>query len=426
MKLIKESLMERKHVLSTFKKIVEILSNLSSREDMELASRINDFMEEYETKGFPKAELMSLLDDIETFGKKWRHVVNSTAKDKLGSEIIKLKNDVEEPEVMDEQADFDYGVADNYNPNRTYKPIEFVKKGAANIRQKPNNPRFGDNSLEDVTINEEFDLPFDQKIKLDRLQNILNNADVSDDEIIAGIGGLTAEAKKKVANAIDVPEDKVDFMLRLLSTKLSKEDEKNYSLFNESYKHIMEEDSRFGYQDDSIGNVTINDTKTGKSVFLTGSEAATLLNKLFRKPEDTQQILSDYEPLMEDECWSAAGEQKSKQSMSQNIKEKPSEKSKVNKKEVPFDKTIKVSKSRVKAILGEDSAFKKEIDAEDGTYNFPWKINGRIGTGTASFTLVDDKPKISIVSVRDEDGNEISDYNDETIINQAKKFIPEA
>lgn len=430
MKKINEAMMDRQHTIIALDKIVEILSKLASREDMELAQRINEFLDDHETTGFPKAELVSMIDDIETFGKKWKHIVNNSPKDKLGVEILKLRNNQNDPEIdnefLEEQGDFDYGVAKNYYPNRVYKPIEFVKKGTADIRQKMNNPRFGDNSLEDVTVNEEFELPYDQSVKLDKLQTILNDAGVSNDEIIAGIGGLKPDAKKRVANAINVPEDKVDFMLRLLSTKLSEEDKKNYQLFNESYRKIMESNDRFGYQDDALGNVTVNDSKTGKSVYITGSEASNLLDNIFRNPENTQEILSNYEHLMENKCWSAYGKQEARQSMSLNIEEKPDAKIKKTNNKAPFAKTVKVSKSRVKSILGEDSAFKKEIDAEDGTFNFPWKLGIKTGTGTASFSLENNKPVVHVISVRDDDGNEISDYDPNNILAQAKKFIPDA
>jgi hypothetical protein len=536
---LKETIGVEMNMTSRFHDVADALDKLGTRDAMHLADKIFDFIQMHEHMGYPEGELKSIKDDVMYYAKKWGHIKFKNPTDRLGELVLGLRNgnidapvDIDQPNIemedvmegfnpVDEEAEYDYGTDDYYDPeSKTFKkmPIEFVDKGKADLEQKTNNPRYGDNSLKDVTVNE--DLSVDENLKLDELQTILNNAGISDDEIISGIAGLKPDAKARVAEQLGVPLQHVDFMINELSTKLSHEDEKNYSLFSESYlkeqyKKLFEEDDRFGYQEDALGNVTINDTLTGNSKFIEGTEAQDLLRKLFSNPNNTQKILGNYANLMEEKKekpknWKAAGLNNPKELFSKQIKEKDGEKPKdLSDKKPPFANTIKLKK-KIKSVnesedddgkwekhwtndhLGDDvwvvyntetlettkakysnkkdavSAFRRktskfqqshnvchlndlikkrkekkslkeavildeetdfltEIHSNDsGSYNFPWKSGALTGTGTAFFSVKNDEPVIKLISVRDNNGNEIEDYNHDDILEQAKRFIPEA
>lgn len=501
--------------------VADALYALGTKDATHHANKFYDFVEAHQGTSYPEGDLKSLKDDAVYYGKKWGHIVNKRAVDKLGTAIIALKNgetDDTIPETDDisndptfdmsddtmdmpieEEAEYDYGTDDYYDINtKTFKTGEFVDKGKGSLKQAKNNPRFGDNSLEDDTLNEDGNFDPHQTLDLDKLQELLNNAGVSDDEIIAGIGGIQTEAKTRVAHALGVDPEKIDFMVNELSTKLSKDDDKNYEMFTEDYfaeeyERIMEEDERFGYQQDSSGNIEISDTVTGKHVYLQGTEAQEILHKLAITPQHAQHILAGYESVMEseekkfviswerkdkgsmeafksgetkvsaksdkearnkvkdmfkddyiikikdsnllseDKKWKAGGKNDIKQSVSKNVKEESKLKTDPEKPKLkpPFENTKKIVKKKVKpvtesAVLDEDDSFMQEIHSDGGSYNFPWKSDGHTGTGTASFKLSHGTPMINVISVRNAQGDEISDYDSTDMLAQAKKFIPDA
>jgi hypothetical protein len=468
-----------------------------------------------------KKERFDDLDDAKAFGKEKKGTLYNLINGKLIEDFDSKDDELDESQddyfydketktfkssknkkPVKEESEYDYGTDDYYDiETKTFKPIEFVDKGKADLKNKMNNPRYGDNSLKDVTLQEdskekkmfnddyegwkkavkqyhpdayivkypdppnysdgdgwlwramegdnwvgEYDKPtfsgwvympsnLDENLdlktnmKLDELQEILNDAGISDDEIIAGLKGFKPQAKVKVANKLGVSKSDLDFMMNELSTKLSHADEKNYSLFTEDYHNTMNSDDRYGYEEDTLGNVTINDTETGKSASIQGTEAQDLLNKLFSNPTKKQEILAKYENLMEakkEKNWKATGKNNINQAVSKNIKEEKTKEEIVSDKKAPFAFTKKLKK-KVNEAESEDDSFHDEIHGNDsGTYNFPWKDSGLHGTGTASFSLKNNTPLIKIISVRNPEGDEITAYNHDNVLAQAKKFIPDA
>lgn len=284
-------------------------------------------------------------------------------------------------DYLKETAEFDYG-HDDYYKTSTFKPIEFVNKGKADLKQKMNNPRYGDNSMEDATLEEEDQIDLENDITpimIDRMHQLLNNADVRDDEIISGID-LTSTGIAKAAKILDIDAAQIPLLIAAVSTKLADKSDR----MDEDYKNIIEAENRFGYEDDTLGNVTINDIKTGRHIYLQGTDATTLLNSLRTDPDNSQKILAHYAVLME-----------------------------LNEDEEDLEDNT-------------DYPFKSEITAKNGTYNFPWKYQGRRGFATATYSGKNDSPVIKVISVRDSDGEEIMNADKAmklSIDDQAKKMI---
>lgn len=85
-----------------------------------------------------------------------------------------------------------------------------------------------------------------------------------------------------------------------------------------------------------------------------------------------------------------------------------------------LDDTINI----VESILNEDN-FDDEIRSSGGSFNFPWKANGRSGFATASYKGRGPAMTITVVSIRDRDGDEVEDVAeiDEAVHDQAVAFI---
>jgi len=212
-------------------------------------------------------------------------------------------------------------------------------------------------------------------LTLDRLQSVMNEAGIDDHEIIGGVQ-LTAVGYQKLAAKMRVSVKDVKDMIRELITHLRKDQS-----VSESYSDLLDEDDeRFTFEKDYLRNVTIHDKLTGEDTYLQGSEASEMLNAL-SSGADRQQILAHYaerQPVTEDT---------------------------------------------------EDEAndtFEPELESDHGSYNFPWKLGSAHGTATVTYS---GKGKIKLVSVRDQNGDEVPDVGDEEgtlITKQAVDFIGDA
>lgn len=76
----------------------------------------------------------------------------------------------------------------------------------------------------------------------------------------------------------------------------------------------------------------------------------------------------------------------------------------------------------------EDGSYNSEINGDVGTYNFPWKVDGAIGTATVEYSGSPAAPKLKLISVRDSSGDEIDDLSNMApeIKKQAIEFIGKA
>ena len=216
-----------------------------------------------------------------------------------------------------ENADYDVrepGIKRNYsigNKNNT----EVTNKGRADTHVRQTSARYGDNDMHnDSTLLDEFDVNGNDVVDrdagiLDRLQEILQKAGVDDDEIRVGVD-LTNAGLQKVAARLGIGANEVPMLINSLTTRLRDEDAQSERAFESRYDSFMDEDlnadmtdvdsTRFGYEKDSAGNVTVRDSQSGKEVYLQGSQATELLNKLSQDPASEQTILADLEPLMEE------------------------------------------------------------------------------------------------------------------------------
>jgi len=244
----------------------------------------------------------------------------------------------------------------------TFSQKEFSKRGSADLPQRITNARYGDNPL----------LEFDRASTLDKLHDMLNRAGVDDEEIRYGVQ-LTNRGMQKVAGSLGVSAKEVPALLNSLSGHISDDDHNGQqSLMDNEYQRMVAEASeQLSFEKDYLGNVTVRDAHSGKEAYIQGGEASDLLVKLKRQPHQQQEILAGYQNLMEAD------------------------------------------------------GFQDEIDADTGTYNMTWKIGEQQGTATVLYHLIGDKPRLTIQSIRDEDGNEIkADHRMLTELQrQAKNFI---
>ncbi len=204
---------------------------------------------------------------------------------------------------------------------------------------------------------------------LAKLNAMLNKAGFDDAEIARGLR-LKQSGMHKLSVRLGVDEHKASQMLDQLINRLRYDAER----VAENYRSILE-GSRYGYERDRLGNVTVRDSHSGKEIFLRGATAAELLKAV--KLGDEQDILAGYltETVTED--------------------------------------------------AGEEDSYAEEIKTDRGSYNFPWSFERQQGTGTAEYTGRGDSFKINLVSVRDADGDEIDAEGPmrSALTNQAFKFI---
>lgn len=138
----------------------------------------------------------------------------------------------------------------------------------------------------------------------------------------------------------------------------------------------MNED-RYSYEEDALGSITVRDGETGKSKFIQGAEATKLADRLKTAGPNRDAVLA---PLVESE------------------------------------------------LVDEPDSFEDEITATSGSYNFPWRFNGRHGLGTVMFKAGGKEPLLRLISVRDIEGNEIEPdpLMKDALLQQARAFINDA
>lgn len=274
-------------------------------------------------------------------------------------------------DYLRENAEFDVGMRQQNDP-QTYSYDEFGMRGRGDIGNRKNaNARYGDNAMSDPSKLDEDEAPDN----VDRLHAALTRAGISDDEIKAGIT-LTDGGKQKVAAALGVASGSVDMLMNNLCGQL-RDDKADEPVFE------ADDHGRYTYEDDYLNNVTVRDSTTGKSVYLQGSQATALLAKLKANPSQEQALLATVGSLMEGDGGEADG----------------------------------------------PSGYDDEIDTDLGsTYNFTWNVDGRHGSGTASYTGEGTSMHIELVRVADEDGDEFEPdpRMKRGILSAAKDFIDEA
>lgn len=124
------------------------------------------------------------------------------------------------------------------------------------------------------------------------LHRAMNSRGVRDKEIRRG-ARLSEQVWAALATRLGLEEAEVKLLAGSLARRLTEEADLAASLREDLGA------PRFSFEPDAIGNVTVRDGATGKSIFLRGSAASALLNRLKRTPREGQQkILATYEPNM--------------------------------------------------------------------------------------------------------------------------------
>lgn len=264
-----------------------------------------------------------------------------------------------------ENADFDVGHRKPYAIDKSYKidAFDFQSRPDMKVRNVGN---YGDNAMADVSQIDYDDQPEnrhrvyeDGDSMLNRLKEILEKANVSDTQMSKGVK-LTQKGNQKVAAALGIAPSEVPVLLQSLSSKLKREKKTAItSLVTEKY----------AYERDALANVIVRDEISGKEHFVRGAEAAELLRRI-ENEENEQEVLASYMPLTEED---------------------------------------------------EAPSYDEEINQSWGTFNFPWKIGNKSGTGTAKYS----NSGFNVIHVRDEFGDELRvapDFKDQ-ITDIAKDFI---
>lgn len=216
------------------------------------------------------------------------------------------------------------------------------------------------------------------RLVLDRLHAMLGKAGVSDSDLIAGVE-LTHAGYQKIAGQFHVSVKEANFMVSQLITSLRMEERR---ISENYYRALSEANERYAFEKDFLKNVTIRDTRSGETKFVSGSEANELLSALANSPQAEQEILANY----------MAGD------------------SELTEEDVEEDA---------------DDSYAAEIDSKVGSYNFPWKDGEDQGTATVTYS---GDANIRLISIRDEQGDEVQvdKQRNELILRQAFAFIGDA
>lgn len=180
--------------------------------------------------------------------------------------------------------------------------------GKSNMPDRVTN-NSGDNGMVDPMVGEDAGMPKLSNSMLDSLHAMLTKIGVDDSDIALNAVMLKPSGCSKVAKAltgttmdesmaVEFFKDAIQALSRkLVGTKeVAQEGELNEFM-------DMPEDSRFTYVTDAMGDITVNDSQTGKSVHLRGSEAVELTGELQMHggtADAEQKILSQYEHVMEE------------------------------------------------------------------------------------------------------------------------------
>jgi hypothetical protein len=257
------------------------------------------------------------------------------------------------------------------------RSFDFQSRTDMKVRQTSG---YGDNAMEDPTATNES-----VESDIDQLRGILNKAKVTDEMIIAG-ASLTDRGFEKAAAALGLSAKEVRSVLDSLREHLKSGGDEQ--VLGESVS------PRYSWEHDGLGNVTVRDSKTGDEQFYGGSKGFAILsavkNHTSGGPEE-QAFLASY-------C---------EKNLNESLAEDEIDEDEIDEDEVDF--------------MG-------EISAEVSTFNFPWKLDGRFGTGTAEFRGDPKHVKVRVVDVRDQNGEPVNASKDmkSDLRDQAIDFIPRA
>lgn len=217
-----------------------------------------------------------------------------------------------------------------------------------------------------------------------QIQEILNRAKISDDEIRGGIK-LTDGGCQKIAARLGITADQVKTLINTLVEKLR--DEHNADMVATEDEHSTSAHGpRYAYEADFMGNLTIRDSAGGEEHYVSGSEAAHLIKSLNATRPDSREE----QMILQRACADAAAS-----SLQEDAEEQT------------------------------DDGFLDELRNDAGSYNFPWRADHLYGTATAAYRANEKKFDLQIISIRDPRGEEIDADEDlkQDVAKQARAFI---
>jgi hypothetical protein len=200
-------------------------------------------------------------------------------------------------------------------------------------------------------------------VRLERLRTYLNK--VMDDRQIVRNPRFMPAGVAKIARFMGVDDSEVQGMIDALADKLRAE----------LSEEVDDNSMRYSYEEDTLGGLTIHDSKTGREKYLNVTASASLLTKIDDGLETEQVLLA----------------------------------------------------AAMQGTLDES----RELSAEEmGTntssfFNFPWKLNESAGFASAQFSGFGPNFNLQVVSVVDHDGNPV-DVDPKALTKIAKDFINEA
>ena len=271
--------------------------------------------------------------------------------------------------MADRGGKYDYGHRGPKPKDFAIKSYDFQSRSDMPVRQTSG---YGDNAMSDVTVKEDY-----IGSAVDSFHDQLRKANVSDDMIRQG-ATLTARGFQKIAALLSLSDNDVKGLLTTLRARLSTKGPN--ALLGEATS------PRYSWEHDGMGSVTIRDGKTGSEHFIGGSGGFSILQKvenLVPGSPDEQVFLA----------------------------------SQIGNADRLFENEML-----------DGNEFMDEIKSDVGSFNFPWKLDGKHGTGTAEYRGNDRGDfKVLVADLRDQNGEGIDDENiKRRVHDQAVRFIPQA
>jgi hypothetical protein len=199
-------------------------------------------------------------------------------------------------------------------------------------------------------------------VRLERLHVYLNRV-MNDGEIIAN-PRLMPNGVKKVAAHMGVDVAEVPNLILELSQHL------------QSLTEGTNDEPRYTYEDDALGGVTVRDSDTGKEKYLNVQQANKLLKMLDSDAGTEQETLA---------------------------------------------KALNESFAYRAPELSAD-----DIGSETSIFNFPWKLNESAGFAAAEYSGFGMNFRMNIVSVVDQNGDPVDNYDRKSLARIARAYIDEA
>lgn len=135
---------------------------------------------------------------------------------------------------------------------------------------------------------------------VDRLRHYLATKGLDDAQVENG-AGLSPAGLRGAATVLGVAPHDMGLLMQALVQRI-RDERKRYDVMVEDYLSDGAGRPRFTTEPDALGNVTVRDAETGKSVFLSGTKATALANRLKgSSPEQQQAILATFATTMEAE-----------------------------------------------------------------------------------------------------------------------------